>query len=121
MEIKKIRDGEKLTVELTGRLDAVTAMEFDKTLSQELAGITTLTLDLANLEYIASAGLRILLKLQKRMSGQGKMTVKNLQNPVREVIEMSGFSRILMIEDDKKSRFEFSIAGDYNDSEVFKL
>lgn len=66
MEIKKVADGSALTVQLIGRLDAVTALELDKNLQASLKGVTDLTLDLAALEYISSAGLRMLLKTQKR-------------------------------------------------------
>lgn len=124
MEIKKVRDGENLTVALSGRLDAVTSIALDKFLSKELIGVTNLTFDLANLEYIASAGLRILLKTQKRMETQGQMTVKNLQKLVSEVIEMSGFDLILHVEQEKsssKNNFEFSAGGSFDEYEEFKL
>jgi|GEM_PF-154315 len=121
MEVKKIHEGEKLTVEISGRLDAVTAMELSQTLPKDLEGVKFLTFDFANLQYIASAGLRLLLKLQKQIGDKGNLTVKNLQQPVREVLDMSGFSNVLNIEDEKKLTFGFSIAGDNNDSEVFKL
>jgi len=122
MEIKKIRDGSKLTVEIVGRLDAVSAMDLDKNLSKnELSEVTELTIDMTKLDYIASAGLRILLKLHKFMSSKGKMIIKNPQKEVSDVIEMSGFSRILTVEGERKQSFEFSIAGDNNDSQIFKL
>ena len=76
MEIQKKIEGDKLTVELKGRLDAVTAIEFDKDIAKNLDGVKNLILDLANLEYIASAGLRILLKLQKKMNTQGDMKIE---------------------------------------------
>ena len=76
MEIKKIADGSALTVFLGGRIDAVTALELDKDLSASLNGITDLTIDLTDLEYISSAGLRTLLKLQKRMDRFAKMSAK---------------------------------------------
>ena len=110
MEIKKERDGEKLTVTLTGRLDAVTAIQFDKDIAKSLDGVKNLTIDLANLDYIASAGLRILLKLQKRMNTQGDMQIKNVKREVREVLDMTGFSRLLSIEETpapKKLSFNF--------------
>ena len=111
MEIQKERDGAKLTVALTGRLDAVTAIQFDKDISKSLDDITDLTIDLANLDYIASAGLRILLKLQKRMNNQGYMQIKNVKREVREVLDMTGFSRLLSMEEtpvaQKKLSFNF--------------
>lgn len=99
MEIIKHADGARLTVALVGRLDAATAIQFDKELAKSLNGVTDLTIDMEKLDYIASAGLRILLKLQKRMSVQGEMRLKNLKREVREVLEMTGFARLLTIED----------------------
>lgn len=110
MEIQKNLDGERLTVALTGRLDAVTAIQFDKDISKSLDGVKNLTIDLANLDYIASAGLRILLKLQKKMNNQGDMQIKNVKREVREVLDMTGFSRLLSIEENsapKKLSFNF--------------
>ncbi len=109
MDIIKERDGENLTVKLTGRLDAVTAMQLDKELAGELAGVKTLTLDLAQLNYVASAGLRILLKTQKKMTRQGNMSIKNVQAGVREVLDMTGFSDMLNIEDNSKRKLRISI------------
>lgn len=108
MDIKKLSDGSKLTVSLTGRLDAVTALELDKNLSASLGNITDLTIDLAELEYISSAGLRTLLKLQKRMDKQGAMKICNVRDNVREVLEMTGFANFLTIADDKKAKFSVS-------------
>lgn len=103
MEIKKFSDGSKLTVQLVGRLDAVTALELDKSL--KLEGVVDLTIDLAELEYVSSAGLRTLLKIQKKMDRQGTMQIKNVRDNVREVLDMTGFSNFLTITDDKKSKF----------------
>ncbi|MBR2520406.1 MAG: STAS domain-containing protein [Selenomonadaceae bacterium] len=108
MEIKKFPDGANLTVALIGRLDAATALELDKTLSAELNGVADLTVDLAELEYISSAGLRTLLKLQKRMDRQGAMRLRNLRENVREVLDMTGFANFLTIADDKKETFSVS-------------
>ena len=110
MEIQKNLDGEKLTVALIGRLDAVTAIQFDKDISKSLDGVKNLTIDLKKLDYIASAGLRILLKLQKKMNLQGDMKVINVNRDVREVLDMTGFSRLLSIEEpdaQKKLSFNF--------------
>ena len=110
MEIQKNLDGSNLTVKLKGRLDAVTAIELDKDLTKSLDGIKNLTLDFANLEYIASAGLRIMLKLQKKMNTQGYMKIININREVREVLDMTGFSRLLSIEEpatSKKLSFNF--------------
>ena len=110
MKINKNLEGDNLTVALEGRLDAVTAIEFDKDISKSLDGVKKLTIDLAKLDYIASAGLRILLKLQKKMNIQGDMQIKNVNRDVREVLDMTGFSRLLSIEEapaPKKLSFDF--------------
>ncbi|MBQ6976000.1 MAG: STAS domain-containing protein [Selenomonadaceae bacterium] len=105
MEIKTNRDGENLTVTLIGKLDAVTAIELDKIMAKELDGVKNLTIDLKDLSYIASAGLRILLKTQKRMNNQGYMFVKNIQREVRTVMDMTGFSRLLTLEEEERKAF----------------
>lgn len=106
MEIKQFADGSKLSIQIIGRLDAVSALEFDKSL--KLDGISDLTVDLAELEYISSAGLRTLLKIQKKMDKQGSMRIKNIRDNVREVLDMTGFSDFLTIADDKKAKFSVS-------------
>lgn len=108
MEIKKSADGSVMTVYLSGRVDAVNALELDKEFSTILNGIEDLTLDLAGLEYISSAGLRMLLKLQKRMDAQGAMRILNIRENVREVLDMTGFSNFLTIAEDKKPKFSVS-------------
>lgn len=108
MEIKKISEGSALTVYVSGRIDAVTALQLDKDLNSSLAGINDLTIDLADLEYISSAGLRTLLKLQKRMDRQGTMKIRNIRENIREVLDMTGFSEFLTIADDKKTKFSVS-------------
>ena len=108
MDIKKISDGSALTIQLIGRLDAVTALELDKNLSASLADVDDLTIDLSDLEYISSAGLRMLLKIQKRMDKQGSMKICNVRENVREVLDMTGFSDFLTIADDKKAKFSVS-------------
>ncbi len=106
MEIQKKGDGSILTVKISGRLDTVSALELDESL--KLDGITYLTIDLADLEYIASAGLRLLLKMQKQMDKQGTMQIKNVRENIREVLDMTGFSNFLTIVDDKKPKFSVS-------------
>ena len=108
MEIKKIVDGSNLTVELAGRIDAVTALQLDKDLNASLDGVDDLTVDLAAVEYISSAGLRTLLKLQKRMDRQGAMRIKNIRENVREVLDMTGFADFLTIAEDRKAKFSVS-------------
>lgn len=108
MEIKKVSDGSALTLYISGRLDAVTALELDKNLQATLANVTDLTVDLKDVEYVSSAGLRILLKTQKRMDRQGSMKIRNVRDNVREVLDMTGFSDFLTIEDNKKAKFSVS-------------
>ena len=98
MEIKKKLTENNLTIEVIGRLDAATAPQLEKELNAYFGIIKTLTLDLKELEYIASAGLRVLLVAQKRMNKQGSMTVKNVSEAVQEVLEMTGFINFLNIE-----------------------
>ncbi len=97
MTITKNQNGDSLTVALEGRLDTTTAPELDKALRDSLAGVTDLTLDFEKLEYISSAGLRVLLTLHKTMSNRGRMKVCNVGEIVREVFEVTGFVDILEI------------------------
>ena len=99
MEIKKNQSDDSLVVEIIGRLDAATAPQLEKELNVSLEGIKTLMLDLNQLEYVASAGLRVLLVAQKRMNKQGSMTIKNVSSEVKEVLDMTGFINFLNIED----------------------
>lgn len=108
MEVKKVSEGSALTLFLSGRLDAVTALQLDKDLSTTLNGVDDLTVDLADLEYISSAGLRMLLKTQKRMDKQGAMRIRNIRENVREVLDMTGFSNFLTLAEDKKTKFSVS-------------
>lgn len=98
MVINKKQDGSALVVALEGRLDTTTAPELEQELKSSLDGITDLTLDMTNLDYISSAGLRVLLSAHKIMLKQGKMKVTNASEIVREVFEVTGFSDILTIE-----------------------
>ena len=105
MEIKKQLENSTLTVALIGRLDAVTAMDLDKELKTSLNGVKELIFDLAQLDYIASAGLRILLKYQKLMDKNGnEMKIKNVKVEVKEVLDMTGFSDFLNIIDSKAKK-----------------
>ena len=98
MTINKIANGSQLTVALDGRLDTTTAPQLDDELKTALDGITKLDFDLANLEYISSAGLRVLLSVQKVMNKQGEMVVKNANEEIKEIFEVTGFVDILTIE-----------------------
>lgn len=99
---KTVEDG-KLTVVLEGRLDTFTAPDLEKELSESLEGIKSVTLDLKGLEYISSAGLRVLLSTQKKMNdAEGTMIVRNINDIVKEVFEVTGFDDILTIESDEE-------------------
>ena len=95
IEIKKNVD--ELVLEITGRVDTITAPALDKTINENLEGVKTLILDLKSLEYISSAGLRVLLSAQKKMQQVGVMKVVNVCELVMEVFEMTGFADILNI------------------------
>ncbi len=98
MTIEKKLQGNTLEIALTGRLDTTTAPELEKEARNALTGITNLIIDLAELEYISSAGLRVLLSMQKIMSKQGEMVVRGATEAVREVFDITGFSSILTLE-----------------------
>ena len=98
MTIEKNRNESSLTLTVSGRLETLTAPELEKVVKEELAGVTDLVFDLTDLEYISSAGLRVLLSAQKIMNAQGAMKVTGAKEIVREVFEITGFSDILTIE-----------------------
>ncbi|MCQ2451490.1 MAG: STAS domain-containing protein [Clostridia bacterium] len=98
MEISKELNGQSLSVALDGRLDTSTAPSLEAFLGEELGDATELIFDLAKLEYISSAGLRVLLSAQKTMNAKGSMIVRNCNETVMEVFEITGFSDILTIE-----------------------
>lgn len=98
MEIKKNLKGNTLEVSLTGRLDTTTAPELEAELKDSYAGIEELKLDFSSLEYISSAGLRVLLSAQKIMNKQGSMIINNVSEDIMEIFDVTGFSDILTIE-----------------------
>ena len=98
MTIEKITNGTELTVKLTGRLDTTTAPELEVALKDSYAGVEKLVLDFAELEYLSSAGLRVLLGAQKTMNKQGEMVVKNVNDTIDEIFEITGFADVLTIE-----------------------
>ena len=98
MEIMKESHDTNLTLKLRGRLDTSTAPELEGELKTCLEGVQSLTLDLKELEYISSAGLRVLLSAQKAMNKQGSMVVRNVNPIVRDVFDITGFSDFLTIE-----------------------
>ena len=97
MTITKKQDGSKLTVALEGRLDTTTAPQLEQELKQSLAGVTDFTIDMAQLAYISSAGLRVLLAAQKTMNKQGEMVLINVNEEIMDVFDLTGFSDILTI------------------------
>ena len=98
MTIEIKRNADETAIELVGRLDTTTAPALDKTISNDIEGTKTLILDFQNLEYISSAGLRVVLGAQKKMQKLGSMKVINVCEEVMEVFEMTGFADILTIE-----------------------
>ena len=96
IEIKKNVD--ELVLVITGRVDTITAPALDKTINENLGEIKSLILDCKNLEYISSAGLRVLLSTQKKLQQKGTMKLKNVREEVMEVFEITGFVDILTVE-----------------------
>lgn len=91
-------DGQHLTAKVEGRLDTKTTPDLDAAIMPKLAGITELTIDFSDLEYIASSGLRLLLTLQKRMNKQGSMVITGAGEAILDVFEVTGFVDILTLE-----------------------
>ena len=98
MTIEIMKSAEATTIEVVGRLDTTTAPVLDKTINEDIGEVTNLILDIHGVEYISSAGLRVLLSAQKKMQKAGSMKVKNVCEKVMEVFEMTGFADILVIE-----------------------
>ncbi|KZX14623.1 putative anti-sigma factor antagonist BtrV [Methanobrevibacter cuticularis] len=98
MNIEKKIEGNKLLVKINGRLDTNTSPEFEKELKNDLPGIKELIFDFNDLMYISSSGLRVILSTEKIMNKQGNMIIKNVNDLVMEVFEVTGFIDILTIE-----------------------
>ena len=98
MTIEIRKNVEETVLEIAGRLDTNTAPALDKTINEDIKETINLILDLSGLEYISSAGLRVLLNAQKKMQQIGSMKVKNVCEEVMDVFEMTGFADILVIE-----------------------
>ena len=98
MTIIKKQNGTALEIALEGRLDTMTAPELEAELNKSLGGADSLTMDFSKLEYISSAGLRVLLSAHKTMKAKGGMTVTHVNEIVQEVFEVTGFAEILTIE-----------------------
>jgi anti-sigma B factor antagonist len=98
LKIEKNKNDAELTIALEGRLDTNTSPQLEKELKDEIDGVTSLTFDFKALEYISSAGLRVLLSAQKIMNKQGSMKITNVNSEIMEIFEVTGFSDILDIE-----------------------
>lgn len=98
LNLNVTKDGETLCVALEGRLDTGSSPELEECLREDLPGMTLLVLDFEKLDYISSAGLRVLLQAHKRMNGQGRMVLRNVGESILEIFEVTGFTEILTIE-----------------------
>ena len=98
MNINKIANNDELIIALEGRLDTITAPQLETELQNSIDGVLKLVLDFKELEYISSAGLRVILMAQKIMNKQGEMIVRNINETIAEVFEITGFSDVLTIE-----------------------
>ena len=97
MQITKTLNNDALTIAISGRIDTLTAPQLDAEIHGKLDGVKSLTIDLKDVEYVSSAGLRIFLTAQKIMNKQGKMVVKNASSAIKEIFDVTGFSDILTI------------------------
>ena len=98
MNIEKKLEGTVLTIALEGRLDTTTSPDLEETLAASLDGVTALVFDFTKLDYLSSAGLRVLLSAQKRMNRQGSMKLVHVNDAVKEVFDITGFADFLTIE-----------------------
>ncbi len=98
MNIIKTAEGTTLNLALEGRLDTTTAPQLEAELKDSVDGVTELNMDFEKLEYLSSAGLRVILAAQKVMNRQGKMVIRHVNETIREVFEVTGFIDILTIE-----------------------
>ena len=98
MTIEKNLNGTELTVKVSGRLDTTTAPELEAEVMGAISDVTKLVLNFEALEYLSSAGLRVLLQAQKTMNKQGEMVIRNVNESINEVFEVTGFIDILTIE-----------------------
>ncbi len=98
LNINKKENGDSLALELEGRLDTTSAPQLESELKASIDGITALIFDLEKLEYISSAGLRVLLSAQKQMNRQGEMKLRGVSDTIMEIFEITGFCDILTFE-----------------------
>ncbi len=98
MTIDRVQDGTRLTISLSGRLETSTAPELQEVVDNQLKGVTDVCIDMGGVEYVSSAGLRVLLSATKKMrAGGGSMRVRNINPTVMEVLTITGFNKILTI------------------------
>ncbi|MCR5685356.1 MAG: STAS domain-containing protein [Lachnospiraceae bacterium] len=97
MKISNEKNGTDMTIMIEGRLDTTTAPELEKYIDENLGDTKELTFNLEKLEYVSSAGLRVLLSAQKKMNKVGNMTIKNVNDVIMEIFEVTGFSDIMNI------------------------
>ena len=98
MQIDQLKEGTTLTMKVSGRLDTMTAPQLENEITGHLDGITEFIMDFSDLEYISSAGLRVLLVTTKMMKGKGRFVIRNINETVKEIFEVTGFMDILNIE-----------------------
>lgn len=98
LKMDKNADGSALTVFIEGSIDTVTAPALEEELNRQCEGVKELTLDFAKVDYVSCAGLRVIMGADQQMSESGKMILKNVNEDVREVFEMTGFDELLNIE-----------------------
>ena len=98
MQIDQLKEGSTLTTKVSGRLDTMTAPQLESEITGHLDGITEFIMDFTDLEYISSAGLRVLLVTSKMMKGKGRFVIRNINETVREIFEVTGFLDILTVE-----------------------
>lgn len=98
MNINKTNNGASLMIELEGRLDTISAPQLEAELKKSVTGVSVLVFDFEKLEYLSSAGLRVLLSAQKVMNRQGEMKIRNVNDTIMDIFEVTGFSEILTIE-----------------------
>lgn len=98
MKVNKKYNGDELTMAVEGRIDTITSQILDKQINDELGRFTSLTIDFSDVEYISSAGLRVLISAQKKLDGDASMRIVNVGDVVNEIFKMSGFDKILKIE-----------------------
>ncbi len=98
MKIDQLKEGTTLTMKVSGRLDTMTAPQLENEITGHLDGITEFIMNFSDLEYISSAGLRVLLVTTKMMKGKGRFVIRNINETVKEIFEVTEFMDILNVE-----------------------